>query len=50
MKYFNNTLYLTSHMYIFNRNYHYRIPLLETSLMMVMLRTKYIGGTMHSGK
>ena len=42
------TLYLTSHMYIFNRNYHYHIPLLETSRMMTMLWTKYVGGTMHS--
>jgi hypothetical protein len=46
-KHFNNFNWkciLTAHMHKCNRICHYYIPSLETSLLMAMLRSKYIGG------
>ena len=43
LKSFLAILYLTPHMHSFNTLCHYCIPLLETSLRMVVLTAKQIG-------
>ena len=39
-------LYLTSHMHIYNINCHCYVPLLRTSLVMIMLMPKHVEGTL----